>query len=179
MTASINLGGKIPARLARFGRDQSGSAALTYVTMLPLVFGVFLMTLDSGFATMRAATLDRAVDLTARSIRNGTLPAPTLTEIRTEICARLTFDNNCLTTLKVQILPVQRSNFTMPARTLACADSGAKLTPVLSFAASQQNPIAVLRACREVESVTPLTLVSNSPGAYVIHAETVIAGTAS
>lgn len=179
MTAFTTLCDKMRARLAWFGRDQSGSATLTYVTMLPLVFGAFLMTVDSGFSTMRASLLDRALDVSARSIRNGTLTTPTLGNIRTDMCSRLTAFPNCATTLKLQIVAVQRASFVMPARNLACADSGNAIGPVLNFVASQQNPIAVLRACMQITSFTPPGLMSGRPGTYVIHAETVIAGSAS
>lgn len=179
MTAFNRICDRLRARLARFGRDQSGSATLTYVTMLPLVFGAFLMTVDSGFSTMRASLLDRALDVSARSIRNGTHATPTLSSIRTDMCSRLTVFPNCATTLKLQIVSVPRGSFTMPSRNLACADSGNAIAPVLNFVASQQNPIAVLRACMEITSFTPSALMSGRPGTYVIHAETVFAGSAT
>ncbi len=167
------------ASIARFGCDEAGSAVLTYVTMLPFVFGVFLMTLDSGFTTMRASLVERAVDMTARSIRNGALASPTLSNIRTDLCSRLTVFPNCATQLKVQIIAVPRASFAMPARNLTCADQGASITPVTGFVAGQENPVAVLRACLDVTSFTPLALMPNRPGTYSVHAETVIAGSAT
>lgn len=162
-------------RVGQFRAGESGAAAVSYVVMLPVVFGLFLLTLDSGFTTMRSALLDRAVDVTARSIRSGTLTDRTLGGIKTDLCSRLTFFKDCSTQLKVQLVAVPRPGFTTPARTIACADQGTSLVPVRAFVADQTNPFAVLRACMDVTTFTPAALISNRPLTYSIHAETVLA----
>mgnify|MGYP000261047687 CR=1 FL=1 len=169
---------RVGAGLRRFGRDQSGTAAVNFVLMFPVVFGVFMLTMDSGFATIRASLLDRALDVTARSIRNGTIASPTLASIRTDLCSQLTSFPDCATTLKVQIVAVSRSTFALPGVT-SCADLGAAIVPVRAFVAGQQNGIAVLRACLQTTSLTPVALLPGRPGSYGIHAETVIAGSAT
>lgn len=176
MTAFIRLGGRFGARVRRFGRDQSGSTTISFLLMFPLVFGIFLITLDSGFATMRSALLDRALDVSARQIRNGTIAQTTIGNIRTEMCKELTAFKDCSTMLKLQIVSVTRPGFVLPARSLACTDSGTAITPVTSFTAGQTNPITVLRACMEIASFTPSALMSARPGTYQIEAATVIAG---
>ena len=166
------------SRLSRFLRHESGAAAVSYVVMLPVVFGLFLMMLDSGFSTMRAALLDRAVDITARSVRTGVIASPTLANIKTDLCSRMAFFPDCATQLKVQIIAVPRNTFATPSRTIACADQGAALAPVRSFVAGQQNGLAVLRACMDITKFTPTALLAG-PGGYKIHAETIIAGNAT
>lgn len=179
MTPFLRFRKQVQARLARFRRDTSGSATVTYVVMLPVIFGAFLLTVDAGFSTMRASLLDRALDISARSIRNGTLATPTLSNIRSDMCSRLAVFPDCATTLKVQIISVPRASFTVPASTLACADSGSAIAPVLGFVTAQENPITVLRACIQISAYTPAALMSRRPGSYQINAETVIAGSAS
>lgn len=164
---------------ARFARCEAGTATMNFVLMLPVVFGMFLMTLDTGFSTMRAALLERALDVTARSVRTGGLANPTLANIRADICSRMTFFADCGTQLKVQIVAVSRPGFATPARNIACADQGAALAPVRSFTAGQSNPLAVLRACMDVTSITPAAILSNRPFTYRIHAATVLAGRAT
>lgn len=164
---------------APFARNEGGAATVSFVLMLPVLFGTMLLTLDSGFATMRAALLDRAVDISARSIRNGTITAPTLANIKTDMCSRLTFFPDCSTQLRVQIIAVPRNTYAMPATTLACTDQGAAIAPVRGFVAGQANPLAVLRACMEITTFTPSALMSNRPFTYSIHAETLLAGSAT
>lgn len=179
MTAFIRFGGRLRARVRRFGRDQSGTTTLSFLLMFPLVFGIFLTTLDSGFATMRSALLDRALDVSARQIRNGTMASTTIGDIRTEMCKELTAFKDCSTMLKLQFVSVPRADFTMPPRSLACDNSGTVITPVTSFTAGQANPITVLRACMVITSFTPSALMSARPGTYQIEAATVIAGSMS
>lgn len=161
-----------------FGRDQSGAAAASFMLMLPLMFGLFIMTLDTGFNTTRSALLDQAVDMTARSVRNGTIAAPTLANIKTDLCSRLTMVPRCAADLKVQIISVPRATFAMPATTLACTDQGATIAPVRRFVAGQQGNLAVLRACMRISTLTPATLIAG-PTLYEIDAATIISGTAS
>lgn len=167
------------AGLRGFGRDQSGSASMHYVLMLPVVFGLFVLTMDSGIATIRASLLERAVDMTARSIRSGAIANPTLANIRTDLCSQLTVFPNCATTLKVKIVAVPRATFAVPAPPATCADLGAAIAPVRTLAVGQQNGIAVLRACVQITSLTPVALLPGRPGSYGVHAETVIAGSAT
>lgn len=178
MTRALPLA-RLRRRVAGFGRNECGAAAASYVLMLPVVFGLFLLTLDSGFTTMRAALLDRSVDMTARSIRNGTLATPSLENIKTDLCSRLTFFPNCATQLKVQLVAVPRADFATPARTIACADQGASLAPVRAFVTGQTNPLAVLRACMTIVSFTPAALIANRPLNYSINASAVLAAGAS
>lgn len=179
---------RLRLRAGQFRAAESGAAAVSYVVMLPVVFGLFLLTLDSGFTAMRSALLDRAVDITARSIRSGTIktvnadpllvtisPTPTIAEIKADLCSRLKFFKDCDTQLKVQLVAVSRSDFATPARTIACTDQGTSLVPVRAFVADQTNPLAVLRACMDVRTFTPEALISNRPFTYSIHAETVLA----
>ncbi len=166
------------AALGRFGRDQSGTSTVQYVLMIPLVFAILLLALDSGLSTMRAALMDRAMDMTARSIRNGTLASPTIGNIRTDLCARMTMFPNCATTLKVQIYSVERATFTMPATTPACADSGSAVAPVRRYTPGGASNLAVVRACMEISTFTPTGLIGR-PSLYRFYSATVVAGTAS
>lgn len=165
--------------LRRFGRSERGSATVEFVLMLPVVFGLFLMTLDTGLATTRQAMLTRAVDMTARAIRQGTLASPTLTSIRTDLCSRLSVYPNCATTLKVQIVGVVRGTYAMPAATQTCVDRGNGVAPVRSYAAGQLNNFAVIRACIVLNPLTPVGLLPGRPGSYEAAAVALVAGSAT
>lgn len=169
---------KLARRLARFGRAEGGGSTIEFVLMIPLMFGVLLLTLDTGFSAMRAGLMDRAMEITARSIRTGTMTSPTLANIRTDLCSRLTFFPNCGSMLKVQIVSVDRASFALPAPDAACADSGAALAPVRRYVAGQMNGVVVLRACMNVPTFTPAALIGR-PATYNLQASTVIAGSAS
>lgn len=166
-------------RLRGFVRSEGGSATTEFVLMLPLVFGLFLLTLDTGISTTRQAMLSRAVDLTARAIRQGTLANPTLAAIKTDLCSRLSVYPNCATTVKVQLLAVPRATFATPSTSVACSDQGNAITPVRRYVAGQQNNFAVLRACVVLSSFSPVALMPGRPGSYEASAVAMMAGSAS
>lgn len=162
-------------RLRRFGRTEDGSAVTQFVLALPVVFGMFLMTVDSGLSTTRDALLDKAVAMTARSIRQGTLGNPTVADIRGDLCKVMTVFPNCATTLKVQVIALPRSDVAVPAVPASCADQGNGVTPVRRYVAGQTNGFVLLRACIPVESLTPVAMIPG-PRIYDVASSTILAG---
>lgn len=168
----------------RFRRAEAGSAATEILLILPVVFGMMCLAVETGVATTQAALLDRAVDRTARALRYGQLADRTVAGIRTSICADMAGLRNCATRVKVQVVAIPRAMTNLPA-SVACTDQGSAPVPATTLVANNQNSFVLLRACLPVTAVASVLQSADGAGAvgqagaagFDISAETIIAVT--
>lgn len=170
------------ARLGRrFRRSETGAATIDFLLILPVIFGMMCLAVETGVATTQAALLDRALDRTARSLRYGELADRSLAGIRANICANMAGMADCATKLKVQVVAIPRAMTNLPGSP-TCADQGSAPRPATSLIAQNQNSFALLRVCIPVTVLgtdlarTPGT-GTESAGTFDISSETIIAVT--
>lgn len=76
-----------------FRRDASGSAAVEFALIAPILFFALLSLVEVGVLCMMSNGLDNAVSATARSIRTGRADAPaTASAFEDMVCARMHAD---------------------------------------------------------------------------------------
>ena len=99
------------ARWRRFGGDEDGSALLMeFLVMVPLLFGLLIMSVELSFYAMRHMYLDRGLDMTVRHIRLNTNTAMTPAQITDMISQRAGFPQDCDPTPRREIIPLDPDN---------------------------------------------------------------------
>lgn len=160
-----------PGRLPRFLRDQQGSATMETMLALPMILGLFLISVDTGIATMNASLLHRAVDMTARDLRSGAITDTSLATLRQSMCNRLAMVPDCTGQLRVQVVRIDRTSYDLSATGTDCADRVTAFTPARAPTVGTQNGLVLLSACMMASPLAPDMLAN----IYTVSAETVLA----
>ena len=144
--------------LRRFRRDETGSAILIeFVVFVPLLFTMFLMGVELGMYSIRHMFLDRGLDIAVRHVRLNTATPMTHDDIKDMICENAGFIDDCDTTLRLEMTPVNPRAFATFDQTPDCVDLSEPVAPVRGFSLGRQHEIMILRACVKFEPVFPTT----------------------
>lgn len=140
-------------RLPRFRKphvlsSEDGSATVEFVILFPVLFSLFVTSVDFSLQMLRQVFLDRAVDLAVRDIRLGQVDANGLQQVKERICANAALTPNCMQTVTVELRPVTASQFAGLDPRARCVDRANNITPMLSFTpGSGGQELMMLRAC--------------------------------
>lgn len=140
-------------------KDESGASTLEFVLLFPVVFSVFLMSLETSIIIVRQAMLERAVDITSRSLRLSSRLDLTTETVADMICDKARIIRNCHETISLDLRSIVRPSYVLPSRDAMCIDRNTLLRPVTRFEPSQTlpNELMLLRVCVEID---PLLRVS-------------------
>ncbi len=133
--------------LRRFGRDEDGNMTIEFVLAVPLIFTIFLTSVEMGIYAQRQMWLDRGLDIAAREIRVGTGQDLTHDELRTTICENAGFLPDCEQTLRLELFPVSVRNFQGFDSTADCVDISEPITPLRRFVHGGEQQMMLIRAC--------------------------------
>ncbi|WP_294608472.1 TadE/TadG family type IV pilus assembly protein [Roseovarius sp.] len=163
--------------LRAFMRDDSGTASMEFVMVVPLFFVLLLFSVELGFVTLRATMLERGLDIAVREIRLGTGTVPTHDETKAIICERAIIITNCAEKLQLEMVPNDLRNYTALSDTPDCTDNTEPTKPVRAFIPGVENQLMVLRACVKFEPIFPnavlgAALAKDSSGEAAIVATT-------
>jgi hypothetical protein len=135
-------------RLRRSLLSEAGSATVEFVILFPVIFAIFVTSVDLSIQMLRQVFLDRAVDLAIRDIRLGRINANGLDQLKQRICANSALTPNCLSTVTVELRPVAPRDFATLDQTAQCVNRAGNITPVLSFSPGMgAQELMMLRAC--------------------------------
>ncbi len=95
-----------------FRKADDGVVTVEFVIIFPVFFTFFLMTVENGIISFQHFRLERAVDLTVRDIRIGTIQNPTRAEMLEEICDRAGSIPSCETELEIELIANDLRNWT-------------------------------------------------------------------
>lgn len=143
--------------LNRFLGREDGTATVEFVIVFPLVMMVFMSVFEAAVLTTRYTMMERALDLTVRSLRLTTGTAPTHAQIRDKICEYTNMIDDCSSSLIVELTPIQRPNFTLPTTNAPCVDRAATSPPLVTLTHGVANQLMLIRACAVVDPLFPLT----------------------
>ena len=115
--------------LRRFRSDQDGNMMIEFVIFVPLLFTIFMTSVELGIYSMRQMWLDRGLDMTVRLVRLGTGATPDHDALKDMICERAGFIPDCSTSLKLEMQPVDPRNFTGIATPIDCVDKSQPVLP--------------------------------------------------
>lgn len=145
------------AILRRFGRREDGHATIEFALAMPLIFTMFLTSVEMGIYSFRQTLLDRGLDLTVREIRLGTGVQFTHTELKNKVCDYSGLPGDCETVLRLSLKPVAVRGFTGVGANTDCIDVSQTLEPPSVFSLGLDNEMMLVRACYMFKPVFPST----------------------
>ncbi len=146
-------------RLSRFFRAEHATASIEFVIAFPVVFLMFLVTLELTFLMARNTLLQQALDVTMRDVRLGTIVDPTRISLEDRVCDRMPTISDCRDSLALEFTEVNQQTFAMPGQRAPCArrsieDMTARAND--TYETGEQNALIVVRACMVVDTITPV-----------------------
>jgi Flp pilus assembly protein TadG len=142
--------------MRRFWRHEDGNATAEFAILVPLLFTIFIATLETGLMMTRWVSLDRASDMMIRSLRLGLFQNPTAASLRTAVCDNTFLIENCEENLVVDIREIDRATFLMPAADAPCVLRQEDIIqPVVTITPGQQNDLMLIRVCVTTDAMFP------------------------
>lgn len=141
--------------MMRKGRSEDGSTAIEFVIALPLLFAIFMMSMEAGVTLMRKVMLDRALDITIRDLRLGALDNATHDQVRDAVCENAFLLPGCRANLTLELTAVTLTTWTAPQVDVQCVDRATEITPVNAFTQAGQTRPTLVRACMVIDLIFP------------------------
>ncbi|MEP2640578.1 TadE/TadG family type IV pilus assembly protein [Roseobacter sp.] len=161
---------RIAHRLKRFTKDDEGHMLIEFAIIVPVIFSLFLASVEFGIYSMRQMFLDRGLDMTVRVIRlntgvdldnNGEVDLDHDT-VKQMICDNSGFlntgsANNCDTTLRLEMVAIDPFNYVGLSEDTDCVDVSQAVNPPRGFTNGAEHELMMLRACVKFDPVFPTT----------------------
>lgn len=148
-------------RLCRFGRRfarrEHGNATIEFALAVPLIFTLFMTSVEFGIYQVRQMFLDRGVDMAVRMVRLNTGANYTHADLKTMICDYAGFLDDCGSALKVEMNPINPRSFDGFAGKADCQDVSQPVNPSRQFVHGSEHQLMLVRACYMFEPVFPST----------------------
>lgn len=144
---------RVLTMLRRFRREEKGQMLIEFALVIPLIFTIFMTSVELGIYQMRQMFLDRGMDLTVRLVRLNTGAAYSHNDLKQLICDFSGFLDNCDAQLKLEMNPVDLRNFTGFANGADCTDASQPVQPNRSFKHGGQHEMMLMRACYKFKPV--------------------------
>ncbi|PCH93868.1 MAG: hypothetical protein COB84_08515 [Rhodobacteraceae bacterium] len=156
---------KLTQIFKRFLKNQRGSATIEFVIAFPFLFGMIVLTFDSGIMMAKYVVLENALDRVVRDVRLfGTASGVAgHAAFKQAVCDRAILIANCESTLIVEMTPIATGSAMTPPSGAACANRGANSVPVINFTGGGANDIVYIRACVIVDRYFPSLMSSVFP----------------
>ncbi|SIO57400.1 hypothetical protein SAMN05444722_3724 [Rhodovulum sp. ES.010] len=150
-------GRRLFSRLSRAFRREDGTASIEVVLTLPIVFSMFLMSLESTILMTRQMLLEHALDKSMRGIRLGHYPGLDHDMFKDILCSQAHLFPDCQNVVAIELTPVPPSTWELPDISPVCVDrrSTTPLNPDDHFAQGPQNQLMIVRACVTVDPFFP------------------------
>jgi Flp pilus assembly pilin Flp len=165
---------RLSSMIRRFRRREDGTVTVEFVILVPLIFAIFIATLEIGMMMSRWSGLDRAADMVIRSLRLGQYQNPTALLLRQEICDEVLLVENCFENIAVDIRRINRATFLMPDDDEPCVTRDQNIIqPVTQVTPGQQNDLMLIRVCIAVDALFPtsryaLPITLDAQGGYAL-----------
>lgn len=141
--------------LRRFARDDSGTSTIEFVIIAPVFFMFLFMGVELGLTMTRQVMLDRAVDISVRSLRLGQLQNPTIAQLRSNICANSSVIRDCEENLLLELRRVNTTTWNFPRDTPSCVNRADNIVPPTQVTGGGSNDLMILRACLIIDPLFP------------------------
>lgn len=140
-------------RLRRFRRKEDGHMIIEFAIFIPLIFTIFMTSVELGIYQMRQMFLDRGVDMTVRLIRLNTGASYTHQDVKDMVCTFSGFIDNCDAQLKIEMNPIDVRAFSGFGAGADCTDASQPIKPNRSFVHGGQHEMMLIRACYKFKPV--------------------------
>ncbi len=152
----------LKAYLRGFARDESGTASVEFILVMPFYISVMILSIELGMVTLRHTLLERGLDLAVREIRLGTGTAPQHDDIKELICDNSLMLLDCTSKLQLEMRSADIRSFSALDTTADCTDSAEPTKPVREFTPGQENELMLLRACLRYTPLFPDELLGSA-----------------
>lgn len=133
---------------ARALSSEEGNASIEFVVLFPIIFAMFLSSVDFSVMMLRQIFLDRALDLALRDVRLGIIQPTGLDSFKDRICQNSALTPNCRDNITVELRPVSVADLHNFDPTARCVDRAQNVTPLLQFTpGAGQQELMLIRAC--------------------------------
>ena len=133
--------------LRRFRREEDGNATLEFAILIPAFLMILMSTVELGLINIRQSQLERALDITVRSIRLSTGAVPQHDAIRDQVCEVSGFIDNCSTSLRLEMVQLDPFAWAGVDPEPDCISKVEDVQPVRNFTGGQSNELMLIRAC--------------------------------
>ncbi len=133
--------------LRGFARKEDGQLIVEFALGVPLIFTLFMTSVEMSVYSMRQMWLDRGLDVTIRQVRLSTGDPDTHAELKAMICDQAGFLPDCDDTLRLEMVPVDVRSFSGFGATADCIDTSQPVTPLRQFVNGAEHELMLLRAC--------------------------------
>lgn len=147
----------LSAALRRLLRDERGSMTAEVAIVTPLFIMLVLCVVEAGMLMVRHTMVERAVDMVVRDLRLGRYVNPTHNRLREDICANAVVMPRCMTDLMIDLRPVSRATWALPAGPQPCVDRAMNIEPAVTFIPGGENELVLIRICAVFEPLFPTT----------------------
>lgn len=141
--------------LRRFRREENGHITVEFALAVPLIFTLFMTSVEMGIYSLRQSFLDRGLDMAVRNVRLNTGTAYTHNDIKQMVCDFSGFLPDCDSALKIEMNPINPRSFSGFGGAADCADVSLPVTPSRTFVHGSEHQLMMLRACYMFKPVFP------------------------
>lgn len=171
----LRLARNLPFPLRRFARREDGNGTVELVILLPIIMFIFMMAFESSFYMSRRVMLERAVDMTTRSLRLGQFENPTPAMLKTDMCDRASILVDCDTSIRIELQAVSTTTWQLPDSQVSCVDRDEPIQPAVTFNPGAASELMLVRVCIIQDALFPgigigQQLAADSEGGYAITA---------
>jgi len=138
----------------RFFKEERGSMVIEFALVIPIVFTIFMTSVEMGIYQLRQMFLDRGVDMAVRNVRLNTGADYEHDEVKTMICGFAGFLEDCDSELKLSLTPVAVRSFSGFNAAADCSDKAEDIAPV-QFIQGGEHQMMLMRACYMFKPVFP------------------------
>jgi len=160
-------------RLRRLIGAEDGNATIEFALIVPAFFTFFLMSVEVGVLLVRGAMLNRAVDLSMRELRLGTLSPMSHDGLKDSICDSALIIPDCANVVLVELRPISTATWSPLTNSATCVDRNEDVQPVLTFQPGTKNDMMLVRVCAVFDPFFPSGALASSiklddTGAYAM-----------
>ncbi|PRY25264.1 TadE-like protein [Aliiruegeria haliotis] len=146
-----------------FFRRESGNSTVEFVIVMPLFLVLFMSTFELGLIMVRQVMLDRATDITVRTLRLGFWEISEDSDEAREvhermkdfICDNASILPDCENNLMIELSPVSTETWQPLPSTATCVDKEEDVQPLTTFKNGTDNELMMVRVCALFEPVFP------------------------
>lgn len=138
-------------------RQESGSASVEFVILFPFFMIMFVSTFEVGLLMVRQVMLDRAVDMTVRSLRIGDWEDPTADAVKSAICDTAGILPGCEDNLRLNLNPISKETWEIDTDVTLCVDKTLEIQPAVKFKLGVQHEMMLVQVCALQEPIFPIT----------------------
>lgn len=146
-------------------RDESGSASVEFVLVVPVFISLMLMSIELGFITLRQTMLERGLDIAVREVRLGTGQPGSHAEIKQLVCDSAGFILDCENNLRLEMRSADLRSYNSMNTDVLCTDKAEEVDPITledGMEFGTPNELMLMRACYKYDPFFPDDFLGNA-----------------